>query len=74
MSVGTEPSPAPVKPPRWNFAGICICCADNGCVNQDCATWHAASTWMICPLCHGVQQLPDDSTCWMCLFGVIEAE
>jgi hypothetical protein len=29
---------------------------------------------MICPLCHGVQQLPDDSTCWVCLFGVIEAE
>jgi hypothetical protein len=29
---------------------------------------------MVCPLCSGVQQLPDDSTCWICLFGVIEAE
>jgi hypothetical protein len=74
VSVAIQPSAAPVKPPRWNFAGVCICCGHVGCAERSCAAWHAASTWMVCPLCDGVQQLPDDTTCWICLFGVIEAE
>jgi len=56
----TDPARVPVvvKPPRYNFAGFCIVCERWNCRSVECATYHAASVWGVCPKCHGRAPLP----------------
>ncbi len=61
-----------VKPPRLNFAGICLHCGERGCVALGCVAWHAESCWMVCPECGGEEWTETLQPCW-CMFGVIEA-
>jgi hypothetical protein len=61
-----------VKPPRWNFAGLCLCCDAPGCEAPQCIAWHAASYWMVCPECDGLCWLEGCVPCG-CTLGVVEA-
>jgi hypothetical protein len=60
------------RPPRRNFAGLCLRCDERDCESPECVAWHEASCWMVCPRCAG--------RCWSetlepcgCMFGVVEA-
>ena len=60
------------RPPRCNFAGVCLRCDERDCDSAECVAWHEASCWMVCPRCGG--------RCWSetlepcgCMFGVVEA-
>jgi hypothetical protein len=61
-----------VKPPRLNFAGICLHCGERSCEASECVTWHERSRWMVCPDCDGEGWTEPARPCG-CLFGVVEA-
>jgi len=57
-----------VKPPRLNFARVCLWCGERDCVSLKCVAAHGRSEWMVCDDCGGFYGDP----CY-CVFGVIEA-
>jgi hypothetical protein len=68
----TRSAVSATRPPRLNFAGLCLRCDERGCESPVCLAWHEASCWMVCPRCGG--------RCWSetlgpcgCMFGVVEA-
>jgi hypothetical protein len=68
----TRSALAASRPPRVNFAGVCLRCDERDCESPECVAWHEASCWMVCPRCGG--------RCWSetlepcgCMFGVVEA-
>jgi hypothetical protein len=63
---------APVKPPRLNFARVCLRCDERGCESPECVAWHQASCWMVCPECGGRGWSETLEPCG-CMFGVVEA-
>jgi hypothetical protein len=63
--------PAAVKPPRLNFARVCLRCDERDCTSPECIAWYAESCWAICPDCDGLCWMPDVRPCG-CLFGVVE--
>jgi hypothetical protein len=78
VTVATSRVPAPVeaieaiKPPRLNFARICLRCDERDCRSPECIGWHAASSWMVCPDCGGLGWSETLEPCG-CMFGVVEA-
>lgn len=61
-----------VKPPRLNFARICLRCDERDCEAAECIAWHTASCWAVCPDCGGLGWSETLEPCG-CVFGVIEA-
>lgn len=61
---------AVTRPPRLNFAGVCIWCGERECQSQSCVEAHARSRWMVCDLCHGLGLCGCDCDC---VFGAVEA-
>jgi hypothetical protein len=56
------------KPPRLNFAGVCLWCGERGCACRRCDELHARSQWVVCDQCGGFAE----AEC-ACVHGVIEA-
>lgn len=54
------------RPPRLNFAKVCLYCETRWCLSSACVTAHAASLWGPCPDCDGF------GCCSNCLNGVVE--
>jgi hypothetical protein len=68
VAVRPDDSRVPRKPPRLNFAGVCMWCGEPGCRSRRCMRLHARSRWMVCDDCGG------ESFCLCtCVFGVVEA-
>jgi hypothetical protein len=61
-----------IKPPRLNFARLCLRCDERDCQSPTCVAWHEASCWMVCPDCGGLCWTEDYKPCG-CMFGVVEA-
>ena len=61
-----------IKPPRLNFARLCLRCDERDCRSLKCIAWHEASCWMVCPDCDGLCWTEDYKPCG-CMFGVVEA-
>lgn len=61
-----------IKPPRLNFARICLRCDDRDCRSSECAEWYERSAWMVCPDCDGIGWSETLEPCG-CMFGVVEA-
>src|SRR5947208_14020240 len=59
-----------VRPPRLNFAGVCVWCGEPGCESPQCLEAHARSRWMVCDECGGLGLCGCDCDC---VFGVVEA-
>lgn len=68
---GCGPPPPAIKPPRHNFAGLCLRCDQRECESSECIAWHAESAWMVCPDCDGIGW-KEIEPCG-CFFGVVEA-
>jgi hypothetical protein len=66
-----DPVMGPMKPPRLNFAGLCLRCDERDCTALECLAWHAESCWAICPDCDGLCWTEDIRPCG-CIFGVVE--
>jgi hypothetical protein len=60
------------KPPRLNFAGVCLHCGERDCEAPECVSWHEQSAWMVCPDCDGQKWSETYEPCG-CVFGVVEA-
>lgn len=60
-----------VKPPRLNFARICLYCDERDCRSPECIAWHKRSRWAVCPDCGGLGWSELIEPCG-CMFGVIE--
>jgi hypothetical protein len=60
------------KPPRLNFARICLYCDERDCEEPRCIALYARSRWMVCPDCGGLGWADTTVPC-LCVFGVIEA-
>jgi hypothetical protein len=60
-----------VRPPRLNFAGICLHCGERGCEASRCVAWHGRSRWRVCPDCGGEGWTEPACPCG-CLVGVVE--
>lgn len=45
--------PVPSKPPRQNFAGVCLWCGAVDCEEDRCVDLWRRSEWMVCPYCEG---------------------
>lgn len=60
-----------VKPPRLNFARICLYCGDRDCVALGCIELYERSRWMVCPDCDGQEWSETLERCG-CMFGVVE--
>jgi hypothetical protein len=69
---GLGPPPPAVKPPRLNFAHVCLRCERRHCDAPECMRWYARSRWMVCPDCDGTSCANGIEPCG-CLFGVVEA-
>lgn len=63
---------AQFRPPRLNFAGVCIRCGVPGCDSRQCVADHDRSWWAPCPECVG--GTVDDPACCYCTYGVMEME
>ena len=57
-----------VKPPRLNFARVCLWCWERDCESPKCIDAHDRSEWTVCDDCDGFHEEP----CY-CVHGVIEA-
>ncbi|SCF37093.1 hypothetical protein GA0070216_111178 [Micromonospora matsumotoense] len=55
------------RPPRLNFAKVCLYCETRFCVSSACVKVHAVSVWGPCPDCDGF------GSC-TCLNGVVEMD
>jgi hypothetical protein len=60
-----------IKPPRLNFARICLYCGERDCLAARCIGLHERSRWMVCPDCGGQEWSETLEACG-CTFGVIE--
>jgi hypothetical protein len=60
------------KPPRLNFARICLYCEERECKAPECVALYARSRWVVCPDCGGLGWVDMTVPC-LCVFGVIEA-
>jgi hypothetical protein len=56
------------KPPRLNFAGVCLWCGERDCERRRCVELHAGSVWVVCDECNGFAA----GEC-TCAHGVMEA-
>jgi hypothetical protein len=56
------------RPPRLNFAQVCLYCETRWCESAACIRAHAASLWAPCPVCDGF------GCCANCLNGVVEVD
>jgi hypothetical protein len=63
--------PPAIKPPRLNFARVCLRCDERDCTAPECIAWHAESCWAICPDCDGLCWTEAIQACG-CIFGVVE--
>jgi hypothetical protein len=61
-----------IKPPRLNFARICLYCGERDCTAPECIDSYERSRWMICPDCDGQEWNETLEPCG-CMFGVVEA-
>src|SRR2546423_181920 len=61
---------AVLKPPRVNFAQVCMWCGRRWCQSPTCVANHAATLWMVCIRCDGFGAV---TGCSLCINGVIEA-
>ena len=55
-----------IKPPRLNFARLCLRCDERDCRSPKCIAWHEASCWMVCPDCDGLCWTADYKPCGAC--------
>jgi hypothetical protein len=78
LTAAASSVPAPVerieaiKPPRLNFARLCLHCGERDCESPACVGWHEQSAWMVCPDCEGEEWTETLHPCG-CMFGVVEA-
>jgi hypothetical protein len=70
--VQAAPTEEAIKPPRLNFARVCLRCEHRDCESPQCIAWHAESSWMVCPDCDGMGWTDEIDPCG-CFFGVVEA-
>jgi hypothetical protein len=63
---------AAVKPPRLNFARICLYCGERDCAASRCIEFYERSRWMVCPDGDGQEWSELLEPCG-CMFGVVEA-
>ncbi|MEV6368703.1 hypothetical protein AB0L86_17625 [Micromonospora musae] len=56
------------RPPRLNFAQVCLYCETRWCESASCIRTHAASLWAPCADCDGF------GCCDNCLNGVVEVD
>ncbi|MEO3780377.1 hypothetical protein ABGB16_26890 [Micromonospora sp. B11E3] len=56
------------RPPRLNFAQVCLYCETRWCEAAACVKAHAASLWAPCDDCDGF------GSCSHCLNGVVEVD
>jgi hypothetical protein len=61
-----------IKPPRLNFARICLYCDGRDCESPQCIALYEASYWAVCPECRGLCWSETYEPCG-CMFGVVEA-
>jgi hypothetical protein len=61
-----------IRPPRLNFARICLWCDERDCRSSECIEWYERSSWMVCPDCGGIGWSEALEPCG-CMFGVVEA-
>jgi hypothetical protein len=61
-----------IKPPRLNFARLCLRCDGRDCQFVDVHRMAWASCWMVCLDYEGLCWTADYKPCG-CMFGVVEA-
>jgi hypothetical protein len=61
-----------IRPPRLNFARICLYCDQRDCESPECIARYEKSHWAVCPDCDGICWSENYEPCG-CMFGVIEA-
>ncbi len=61
-----------LRPPRLNYAQVCLYCEVRWCESPSCVAMHEASVWRVCTLCDGFGWITQAEHC-SCLNGLEEA-
>lgn len=61
-----------LRPPRLNFAQVCLYCDVRWCDSPSCVAMHERSVWRVCARCDGFAWITPAEHC-TCLNGLEEA-